>query len=99
MLRGVEETTAQLTFLFSATTPWQQAQALGAFPERHFQPRFLNLRAWEERGGRGGSTLVAPGMGERVEGGRPRVAMDGGLRARGELTGGMERGGCGLGMV
>jgi len=79
MLRGAEETTAQLAFLFSATTPWQQAQALGAFPERHFQPRFSNLRAWEERGGRGGSTLVAPGMGERVEGGRPRAAMDGGL--------------------
>ena len=38
-------------------------------------------------------------MGERVEGGRPRAAMDGGQRARGELTGGMERGGCGLGMV
>ena len=49
MLRGAEETTAQLAFLFSATTPWQQAQALGAFPERHFQPRFSNLRAWEER--------------------------------------------------
>ena len=99
MLRGAEETTAQLAFLFSTTTPWQQAQALGAFPERHFQPRFSNLRTWEERGGRGGSTLVAPGMGERVEGGRPRAAMDGGLRARGKLTGGTEREGCGLGMV
>ena len=42
---------------------------------------------------------MAPGMGERVEGGRPRAAMDGGLRARGELTGGTEREGCGLGMV
>ena len=31
--------------------------------------------------------------------GHGRATMDGGLRARGELTGGMERGGCGLGMV
>jgi len=53
MLRGAEETTAQLAFLFSATTPWQQAQALGAFPERHFQPRFSNLSMGRERRERG----------------------------------------------
>ena len=47
-----------------SASPWPQARALGAFPGRRFRPRFSNLRAWEERGGRGGSTLVAPGMGD-----------------------------------
>ena len=56
----------------------------------------LESEGMGERGGRGGSTLVAPGMGEQVEGGRPLAAMIAAVAARGELSTGSNRGGHGL---
>ena len=44
---------------------------------------FPDLRAWGERGERGGSVPVTLGMGDGVEGGPPRAAMATAMGARG----------------
>ncbi|RLN31043.1 gigaxonin-like [Panicum miliaceum] len=70
---------------------------VGASSKSSYGPPFPNLRAWVERGERGGSILGTPDMGEGVEGGSPRAAIAAAVGARGELCSGRETEGCGMG--
>ena len=63
----------------------------GGSPESSCGQWFPDPRAWGERGERGGSVPVTPGMGDRVEGGPPRAAMATAMGARGELGSGRGR--------
>ena len=86
----------QLAFFFSATTPWQGCSSSSRRPLR---PLFSNPRARGERGGRGGSILVSPGMGDGGGLRRPRRPWSCRPGARGELSTSRNKEGRGLALV
>ena len=55
----------------------------GGSPESSCGQWFPDPRVWGERGERGDSVPVTPGMGDGVEGGPPRAAMATAMGARG----------------